>query len=421
MLGLFCFVNFCNAALWVTFAPISDLTVTYIGGSVGNITSVNFLATIFLIIYLPGSILGVVTRKMFSLRTSLIIAGFLSFFGSLIRLFGALAYNSSTSGGIYSALFIGQCISALAQPMFINIVAYISMLWFPESERDFATTIGSMFSPLGNALGQILPPAFVSQSDDGSIVGMSGLQGVECALCAVSLLLVIIFFQSEPPTPPSTVALNRSLIESNVEVNNDNSTPESADHYSSFKQELTMLFTDRNFVILFTVFSLGLGLFNALLTLLFQFIQPYGYSNDDAGNFGAAFIVAGLIGSALAGWILNKYKRYNLTLKVYIVLVVTAILVFVCELSANNLVPLLIAFIYLGATMLPLLPIFMETCAETTYPVSEDVSVGALLVGGNIFGVAFIFALQVLIQEPAFGPPPLAPASLLLLGLCCLK
>ena len=38
------------------------------------------------------------------------------------------------------------------------------------------------------------------------------------------------------------------------------------------------------------------------------------------------------------------------------------------------------------------------------------------ITGGNVFGVAFIFALQVLIQEPALGPPPLAPASLLLLG-----
>jgi Na+/melibiose symporter-like transporter len=199
----------------------------------------------------------------------------------------------------------------------------------------------------------------------------------------------MLFFQSEPPSPPSAVALNRKNL---IDSSNNNNTQEgdkgeksdnqsSSDHYASFKQELTVLFTDRNFVILFTVFSLGLGLFNALLTLLFQFIQPYGYSNDDAGNFGAAFIVAGLIGSALAGWILNKYKRYNLTLKVYIVLVVTAILVFVCELSSDNLAALLISFIYLGFTMLTLLPIFMETCAETTYPVSEDVSVGALLVG----------------------------------------
>lgn len=391
MLALFCFVNFCNAALWVTFAPISDLTATYIGGSSGNVTSVNFLATVYLILYLPGSILGVITRKMFSLRVSLIIAGMLSFVGSLIRLIGALARDSSSSAGIYSALFIGQCISALAQPMFVNIVAYISMLWFPEAERDLATTIGSMFSPLGNALGQVLPPALVSEQD-GTISGMSALQGVECVLCAVSLLLVVVFFQSEPPTPPSAVALNRSMIQSSTDVGDakkSTSAPSDAsDHYGSFQKELKLLFTDRNFVILFTVFSLGLGLFNALLTLLYQFIQPYGYSNDDAGNFGAAFIVSGLIGSALAGWILNKYKRYNLTLKIYIVLVVTAILVFVCELSADNLNALLISFVYLGFTMLPLLPIFMETCAETTYPVSEDVSVGALLVGMvNIFAI----------------------------------
>jgi hypothetical protein len=34
----------------------------------------------------------------------------------------------------------------------------------------------------------------------------------------------------------------------------------------------------------------------------------------------------------------------------------------------------------------------------------------------NVLGLGFIFALQYLISEPAFGPPPLLPANVFILG-----
>ena len=32
------------------------------------------------------------------------------------------------------------------------------------------------------------------------------------------------------------------------------------------------------------VFSIGMGTFNAIMVLLYQMIEDYGYSNDDAGS-----------------------------------------------------------------------------------------------------------------------------------------
>jgi hypothetical protein len=66
--------------------------------------------------------------------------------------------------------------------------------------------------------------------------------------------------------------------------------------------------------------------------------------------------------------------------------------------------------------MLPILPVAIENAAETTYPVSEDVSVGVMFVGGNLTGVGFIFLMQWLIARPALGPPPFAPASIFFFG-----
>lgn len=64
---------------------------------------------------------------------------------------------------------------------------------------------------------------------------------------------------------------------------------------------INILFSNRDYVILFIAFSIGVGFFNSLMTLLNQIVSPFGYSNDDAGTFGAVFIVAGLIGAGIIG------------------------------------------------------------------------------------------------------------------------
>jgi len=40
----------------------------------------------------------------------------------------------------------------------------------------------------------------------------------------------------------------------------------------------------------------------------------------------------------------------------------------------------------------------MENCAEVTYPVPEDLSMGLMFIGSNLLGLVFIFILQV--KEP---------------------
>jgi FLVCR family MFS transporter 7 len=82
MLSLFCALNFCNAMLWVTFAPISDSSVDYFNGnstssssSVGNITAINMLAVIFQILYGPGTVLGTILMKKNGLRYTLLCGG----------------------------------------------------------------------------------------------------------------------------------------------------------------------------------------------------------------------------------------------------------------------------------------------------------------------------------------------------------
>ncbi len=69
-----------------------------------------------------------------------------------------------------------------------------------------------------------------------------------------------------------------------------------------------------------------------------------------------------------------------------------------------------------GFCILPLLPVMMENCAECTYPIPEELSMGVLFVGANVLGLGFIFALQFLLDAERLGPPPLLPSNIFIVG-----
>ena len=133
----------------------------------------------------------------------------------------------------------------------------------------------------------------------------------------------------------------------------------------------------------------------SLRFLSFKFDSLFIGSNDDAGTFGAVFILSGLIGAGVVGKIMERTKAYKPLLRVGIVICCLATCFLLLMLFSDNFWPLCFAFAVLGMFVLPLLPIMMENCAECTYPVPEEVSMGILFAGCNIIGLGFIFAIQV--------------------------
>ena len=95
--------------------------------------------------------------------------------------------------------------------------------WFPVSERDLATTICALFNPLGNAVGQVVPPFVVTAapSDDALADDLGGLRAGEVApdmqrlLVGTAAVLGLVFlwnltvFRSHPPSPPSQSTFDR--------------------------------------------------------------------------------------------------------------------------------------------------------------------------------------------------------------------
>lgn len=165
ILAIFCSLEMANNILWVTYAPISDIASNYFGGGYyGSSTSVNMLANIFLILYLPGTGLSIFLMKYCKLKRSLEICAGLTMLGALIRYIGAYNRNEWGNETTYILMLLGQACAALGQPMFLNSPPAVASIWFPVHQREMATTIGSMFAPIGSAFGQIIPFLVVSQS-----------------------------------------------------------------------------------------------------------------------------------------------------------------------------------------------------------------------------------------------------------------
>ena len=164
ILLMFCGLEAVNAMLWVTFAPISDITGNYFGGGkYGSPTAVNMLANVFLILFLPGTILGVWLIKSAGFRNALLIGGGVTLLGAFLRYVATLSAGSLDDASLYWLILLGQILAAIVQPMFLNSPALVSSIWFPVKERDIATTIAACASGLGNAIGTLVPSLMVTQ------------------------------------------------------------------------------------------------------------------------------------------------------------------------------------------------------------------------------------------------------------------
>jgi predicted MFS family arabinose efflux permease len=137
---VFILATFANALLGMTFAPIESQTAKFYNIST---TQVNALAIVFLFLYTAGTILSIGLSRKYSLRVIMIIGATLNI-GVFIRVLSLINPNQG-----YPALLIGQLFPAISAPFFLNSTALFAARWFPPTQRDIATAIGSMANPLG--------------------------------------------------------------------------------------------------------------------------------------------------------------------------------------------------------------------------------------------------------------------------------
>ena len=249
---------------------------------------------------------------------------------------------------------------------------------------------------IGSAIGSLIPSLIIS-GDSATSQQFFILLISEAVFTLLTTVLMIMLFRSNPPTPPSASE------EQHQEIH--------------LKDDFIKLIQNFHYWTLLVGFSLGLAMFNALITLLAQIISPSGYTSDDAGIFGAVVVIAGLFNAFLAGVIMDKTHAYKLILKILLVGAFLSEVFFVIILRPNQYYPLAVSIGLMGFFLLPLLPVSFECAVECTYPISAELSTGFLLCVGNVLGVIFVFVDEYLIKlAPKYEHDQvLTPASIFLL------
>lgn len=195
-----------NQILWVTFVPISDLSEEWMGVST---LEVNLLSIVWMILYLPGTIIGIWVVDRYNLRTAVILGGGVTVVGAGMRVIGA--YMRAGGSGmisdqtLYAMQLLGQALAGLIQAVFLNLPANVSAAWFPSQERDISTMFASIAGPVGNAIGSAMPALLVNSNESSSEIDkkMALLLLIQFIICLSVFLPTFVFFQSSPPTAPS--------------------------------------------------------------------------------------------------------------------------------------------------------------------------------------------------------------------------
>ncbi|KAL7933053.1 major facilitator superfamily domain-containing protein [Trichoderma chlorosporum] len=355
---------------WLTYAPVVDNSAAYY-----NVTSsaINWLSTAFFLSFVaifPLSI-WIVNRGFklgFTTAAALIIVG------NWIRYAG----STNKSGGIYACAMVGEILIGFAQPFVLATPAKYSDLWFTHRGRVAATALGSLANPLGAALGQLINPLWVnSASDVSQMVLYVAIISTACSITAF-------FIPSKPPTP----------------VGASSETPK-----MPLLPAIRTAFGSLELWLIFGTFSVYVGLFNAISTLLNQILVPYGFTDDQAGIGGAILIVVGLVTAAITSPILDRTKSFLLAIKIIIPIVAACFIAFIWMPQTRGLAGPYVILAIIGAGCFALVPIAVEFLADLSHPISPEVTSTAAWAGGQLFGAIFIIVSDPLVAGPNADPP----------------
>jgi len=478
--GLFvlALLNFANSIVWICFAPIAAGAGHYYG--VGD-AEINVFSILFLAVFALGYVVALWSNRRFGVRRTVLAAAFIQALGAWIRVMGCKDDSSSVSGG-YAITLVGQSIAALVWPAMGILPCRYAIDWFPSTQLSLATTIGVIANPVGTAMGQFLPTLFVNEEGEGIMTLLVAIAG----FCTVGALLAILFPDSwedletiataqedevqkrmtltttatanDPKEPIHVVSPIQLRVAPNeaYEIHRHEALAEILHGRSSAGKlqlaerrklpwiprmvatypilgDCAKLMRNGNFFFLLLGYTVGVGSANAFVTLIEQLIRPVGYSQDDAGTFGALIILAGIIGSASISIIMDQGRKrierdetsdpfmkaqrisrlYRIVLRVFMSGCIAAVTFLLLALRPNNKALLAIAFSFTGMAVMPLLPIFIILAADCAPTVPENASSGMLMMGSNYGGIAMTLLFSALIDvSPSEYESVFSPSSL---------
>ncbi|CAF0872626.1 unnamed protein product [Adineta steineri] len=390
VLFVFSFLTFNQCTIWLTFSPIARKTEIFY-----NVTesTVDLLLNWGNMVFIPClPLTSILLDRPNGLRYCVIILAITGFLATLSRILPSLIVSSSNLNFTSISLpFIhaGQILNAACGPLVMAPVSQLSSIWFAPHERTRATTIAVFANYLGAAGGFIINPLVVASPEH-----VPRLLYIHFGLAFVACVLTLLYFPAHPPTPPSAAA----ELFMTIPADNENSS-----NSRTFFKDIWKCLTTPAFLLLSTAGGLLYGAFGAWTSLYDVLLEPENYTEQQAGWFGFASLMAAIAGGLFLGYLADM-RRFQHSLKILTLISIVGCLLAIIwfELCVRSLfydrhilsstpftigLSTALAGLFSGAAS----PLIYEALAEIMYPLPESISASILVEWINTVGLIFLF------------------------------
>ncbi|KAM6986315.1 solute carrier family 49 member 4 [Aplochiton taeniatus] len=383
VLTLFSLVAFMQGMVWNTWGPIqnsamkayefskSDIAILVLWGPVGFIPWLLFM--------------WLMDKK--GLRSSLLLATFFMLLGAGLR-------SAPLGTPVLRRWLIhgGQLLNGLAGPTIMSAGPLLSTTWFAPDQRATATAIASLFGYLGAAMSFVVGPLLVPAPNDTLVVNKEVVSTddnireriqlvlyAEFGAIAVLFGVVLLYFPSRPPIPPSVAAASQRL---------------------SYRSSICRLLSNVRFLMIALAYAVPTGVMSGWAGVLDMILTPANVSQVDAGWIGFWSIVGGCVfGIAMARFAdsIRGMLKLILVLMMAGASLASTWFTLTCLTRLTHLpstaATLYTACILVGIFINSSVPIFFELFIETVYPVPEGITCGVVTFLGNLVTGLLLFFL----------------------------
>jgi MFS family permease len=356
---------------WLTHAAVARPAEYFYAGQFnpGSILNIDFLAMIYMVVYIVMSFPASYIIDTYGIRTGLAIGAVLLAVFSLTK--AAFAHN-------FTVVIIAQTGLALAQPFILNAVTALTARWFPLYERGMAAGLLSLAQYIGIIIAMLVTPLLIGS--DPSLPGygtgfstMLWIYGIFSAIAAAASLLLI--------------------------KNRDKQNGEEQGEQYAFGKGIRYILGNRDMRITIFLFLIGLGIFNAISSMTDSIAERIGVE-DSNGMIGGVMLIGGIIGAVVIPTLSDRYKRRKAFLVICLagMLPAVAALTFAGKLTGNPETIYrisLAASFSLGFFVMSAGPVGFQYAAEINEPAPESTSQGILLWVGQISGMIFVGGMSI--------------------------
>ncbi|KAJ3024213.1 Major facilitator super domain-containing protein 7 [Thoreauomyces humboldtii] len=435
LVALFSLLNFSNAWNWSAYAGDSPNSALYYEVKTSAVT---WFSLVFMAVFVPFTFASSWVLDGYGIRQGLMVGLFLNGAGAIVRYLSC--FIDGSIAGRYAVAFVGQTISAAAQPFILNAAPKIANIWFGPSERTLADAVMNLANPIGAAVALVVGPIVIDSTPSNlppsllvamivslapfpfapfifknrvvatsptaqvnHVDGSSSAKGRDVSLehiagggrlapsssSSSSLALMSTGTAATGQTDPETQNRIQPAVPSPPQAN------------IPFRVACQNLAHNRDYLLLCGSFGLAIGIFNTLVSEISYLADETGYTSDEAGYLGFGAIIVGIVGSLIASVALDKSERLpryfgppgsgsphaKVFRHAYLFAIVALVGFAIC--TRPNVFALLMLFSCLfGLGAFAVLPTSLELGVEITYDLAgEAVATGGMWSAGQICGL----------------------------------